>query len=334
MTVHDLINELRNKTYRPVYLLSGEEPYYIDLVTDFMINNVLAEEEKPFNQTILYGQDTDALTVINTARRYPMMASHQLVVINEAQQMKDIDKLAVYAENPLKSTILVINHKHRAYDKRKKLTKVIQGCGGALMESPRLYENKIPDWIKSWLKSRQCAIEPAACMLLVEYLGTDLGKIANELEKLIIAIPEKERRITPESIERNIGISKDYNTFELQKALAQKNILKANQIISYFAKNQKTNPFPVAIASLYNFFSKVFTFHLIKDKSVRNIASALKINPYFVPEYERAAERYSPRKASQIISWLREYDMWYKGFGNVSSTEGDLLKELIYKILH
>ena len=334
MTVHELINELRNKTYRPVYLLSGQEPYYIDLVTDFMINNVLPEEEKPFNQTILYGQDTDILTVINTARRYPMMASHQLIVIKEAQQMKDIDKLSVYADNPLKSTILVINHKHSPYDKRKKLTKAIQACGGALMESPRLYENKIPDWINSWLKSRQCSIEPAACMLLVEYLGTDLSKIANELEKLIIAIPDKDRRITSESIERNIGISKDYNTFELQRALAQKNVLKANRIINYFAKNQKANPFPVTITSLYNFFSKVFTLHFIKDKSGRNIASALKVLPYFVPEYEHAAKRYNPKKAAQIISWLREYDMRYKGFGNVSATEGDLLKELIYKILH
>ncbi len=334
MTVHDIINELRNKTYRPVYLLSGQEPYYIDLVTDFIINNVISEEEKAFNQTVLYGKETDVVSIINAARNFPMIGSHQLIVIKEAQQLKDIDKLAVYAEKPLKSTLLVINYKHNSYDKRKKLYKAVQACNGALLESPRLYENKIPDWINSWLSSKNCSILPEACMLLVEYLGTDLGKISNELEKLIISLPENDKRITLQSIERNIGISKDYNTFELQKALVQKNVLKANRIINYFAKNQKTNPFTLTITSLFFFFSRVFTWHFIKDKSSKNIASALKVNPYFVQEYERSAKKYNPRKTAQIISWLREYDMKSKGFGNASTTEGDLLKELIYKIMH
>jgi DNA polymerase III subunit delta len=334
MTVHEIISELKNRNFRPVYLLSGEEPYYIDMITDYIMNNVLSEEEKAFNQTVLYGKDTDAVGVINSARRFPMMASYQLIVLKEAQQLKDIDKLAIYAEKPLKSTILVINYKHNSFDKRKKLYKAVKDSGGAVIESPRLYENKIPDWIKSWLKSRNCNIEPEACMLLVEYLGTDLAKIANELEKLIISTPEKDRRITLTSIERNIGISKDYNTFELQKALAQKNVLKANRIINYFGKNQKTNPVNLTISSLFFFFSKVFIWHFIKDKSSRNIASVLKIHPYFVSEYELAAKRYNARKTAMIISWLRDYDMRSKGYGNSSASEGDLLKELVYKILH
>ncbi len=334
MTANEIIIEIKNKTYRPFYLLHGEEPYYIDLVTDFIAANVLTEEEKSFNHTTLYGKDTNVTDLINTARRYPMMASHQLIIVREAQLMKNFDDLIYYAEKPLKSTILVINYKYGSYDKRKKLYKAIQSSGGALMESPRLYENKVPDWIKTWLKKRKCHIDPAAVMLLVEYLGTDLGKIANELEKLIITLPEGNRTVTPATIERNIGISKDYNNFELQKALAQKNVLKANRIINHFAQNQKANPFALTIYSLFSFFSKIFIWHLVKDKSPKNMASVLRINPYFISEYELAAKKYNPRKTANIISLIREYDMRSKGYANASSNEGVLLKELIYKILH
>ncbi|MFP4365917.1 MAG: DNA polymerase III subunit delta [Bacteroidales bacterium] len=334
MTAKEIYNELKNKIYRPVYLFTGQEPYYIDRLTDFMINKILTEEEKAFNQTVLYGKDTDAATVINAARRFPMMSNHQLIVVKEAQQMKDIDDLFIYVKNPLNSTILVINYKYNTYDKRKKLYKAVQECNGALLESSRLYENKIPDWITSWLRNKKCSIEPSACMLLVEYLGTDLGKIENELEKLILALPENDKKVTTLSIERNIGISKDYNNFELQKALGQKNVLKANRIINYFAKNPKDNPFTLTITSLFFYFSKIFTLHFLKDKSKKNIASALKINPYFVSEYEQASKKYNPRKTALIISWLREYDMRSKGFGNSSASDGDLLKELVYKILH
>ncbi len=334
MTPNEILVEIRNLKFRPVYLLSGEEPYYIDLVTDYIIANVLTEEEKSFNQSIFYGKDTDVVDLVNTALRFPMMASHQLIVLREAQLMKDIDKLVNYAEKPLKSTILVINYKYGSYDKRKKLSKAIESSGGALMESPRLYENKVPAWINTWLKKRKCSITPDASMLLVEYLGTDLAKIANELEKLIITLPENNRSITTGTIERNIGISKDYNNFELQKALAQKNVLKANRIVNYFAQNQKANPFMLTIFSLYTFFSKVFTLHFIKDRSPRNLGSVLRVNPYFLNEYEMAAKKYDARKTARIISWLREYDMRSKGFDNVSATEGDLLKEMIFKILH
>ena len=334
MTINDIIKELRSKVYRPIYLLSGEEPYYPDMVSDFIMKNVLSEEEKSFNQSVFYGKDTNSEELINAARRYPMMSSHQVIILKEAQHMRDIDNLEIYARNPLKSTILVINYKYSSFDKRKKLYKAVREGNGIIFESPKLYESQISGWITSWLKSRNCAIDPAAGVLLVEYLGNDLGKIANELEKLILSLPENDKRITPLSIERNIGISKDYNTFELQKALGQKNVLKANRIISYFAKNQKSNPITLTIISLYYFFNKVFRVHFIKDKSRQNIASVLKINPFFASDYEQAAKKYDPRKTAQIISLLREYDMRSKGYGNASASEGDLLRELVYKILH
>jgi DNA polymerase III subunit delta len=334
MTPGEIVREINNKIYRPVYLLHGQEPYYIDMVTDYIIKNALTEEEKAFNQTIFYGKDTSYRDIINASRRFPMMASHQVIVLKEGQQLKELDEISVYAEKPLKSTILVINYKYGTYPKNKKLYKVVQSGGGIVMESARLYENKIPDWIISWLGRRNIKIDMAACMLLVEYLGSDLGKIANELEKLLLSLPGNEKKITSQLIENNIGISKDYNNFELQKALGQKNVLKANRIAGYFAENPGKNPFQLTISSLFNYFSKILMFHFITDKSKKNIASQLKINPFFVSEYEQAARNYDRFKTAAVISCLREYEMRSKGFGNSSTSDGELLKEMIYKILH
>jgi DNA polymerase III subunit delta len=334
MDVRQITDELKNRVFRPVYLLTGAEPYYIDQVTAYIQENALTEEERAFNQSIFYGEDTDVETVITAARRFPMMAERQLVVVREAQQMKNIDELSIYAKNPMKSTVLVINYKYSSYDKRKKLFKAVQSCNGAILESPRLYENKVPEWISAWLRKRKCSIEPSAAMLLVDYLGTDLGKISNELEKLVISLPENDRTITSQIIERNIGISKDYNNFELQKALGQRNVLKANRIVNYYAKNPKNNPLTLTITSLFFYFSKIFTLQLIRDKSKKNLASELKINPYFLAEYEQAAKRYTPAGTARIISLLREYDVRSKGLGNSSASDGELLKELVYKILH
>jgi DNA polymerase III subunit delta len=334
MTASEIVREINNKVYRPVYLLYGQEPYYIDMVTDYIVKNVLTEEEKAFNQTIFYGKDTGYADIINASRRYPMMASHQVIVLKEGQQLKDIDEISVYAQNPLKSTILVINYKYGTYAKNKKLYKAVQSGGGALMESARLYENKIPDWIITWLGRKKIKIDMAACMLLVEYLGSDLGKIANELEKLILSLPGNEGKITSQVIENNIGISKDYNNFELQKALGQKNVLKANRIAGYFAENPGKNPLPLTISSLFNYFSRILMFHLLTDRSRKNVAAQLKVNPFFVPEYEQAARNYDRFKTAAVISSLREYEMRSKGFGNSSTSDGELLKELVYKILH
>jgi len=334
MTFDQIISDLKNKIYKPIYFLSGDEPYFIDLITKYINDNVLTDAEKSFNQTVLYGKDTEIHTVINTAKRFPMMANYQVVIVKEAQNIKNIDDLIHYAGNPLKSTLLVINYKYKSLDKRKKLYKAINE-NGILFNTKKLYDNEVPRWINTYLKNKNRTIDPGAGMLLTEYLGNDLSKIANELDKLIITLPDGEFNITNTHIERNIGISKDYNNFELNKALGQKNVLKANRIVNYFSHNQKDNPFTMTIAMLYSYFSKILTFHFIKNKSdKRNVAASLKVNPFFVGDYSNAAKRYNPKKTVEIISLLREYDLKSKGYNNVSTSHGELLKELVYKILH
>ncbi|MEE9461565.1 MAG: DNA polymerase III subunit delta [Bacteroidales bacterium] len=333
MTFEEIFRQLNKKSYSPIYFLMGEEPYFIDRITEHIADHVLTEEEKTFNQMILYGGDTDVPTVINTARRFPMMASRQVVIVREAQNLDKIEDLIHYVENPLKSTLLVINYKYKKLDKRKKLFKALEK-NSILFESRRLYDDKIPPWINSYLLSRGKKIEPKAAVILTEYLGNDLGKIANELEKLIIVLKSEQDLITAADIERNIGISKDYNNFELNNALAQRNVLKANRIVQYFGANQKNHPLALTITSIYFFFSRVLRYHFLPDKSSRNVASALKIEPFFIREYETAARNYTTAKTVRVISLLREYDLKSKGFGNVSAVPGELLKELIYKIIH
>ena len=333
MSHEEILKELKAKTYRPVYFLMGEEPYFIDLVTSYIENNILSEEEKTFNQVILYGKDTDIASVINAARRFPMMSSHQVVILKEAQSIAKIDDLIHYVEAPLASTLLVINYKYKKLDKRKKLYKSLEQKA-VILDSRKLYDDKIPAWISNYLKSRSRGIDPKAAMILTEFLGNDLGKIVNELDKLLLILPEAETTIYPRHIEENIGISKDYNNFELNNALASRNILKANRIIRYFESNPKANPITLSITSMYFFFSKLLNYHFLKDRSRRNVAGTLRIDPYFVQEYENAAKIYTPAKTVQIIGLLREFDLKSKGFGNVSTSHGDLLKELVYKIMH
>lgn len=334
MNFEQIVSDLKNKIYKPIYFLSGDEPYFIDLITKYIHDHVLTDAEKSFNQTVLYGKDTEVHTIINTAKRFPMMANHQVVIVKEAQNIKNIEELIHYAKSPLASTLLVIAYKYKTLDKRKKLYKTIQE-NGILFESKKLYDNEVPAWINVYLKKKNRTIDPGAGMLLNEYLGNDLSKIANELDKLIITLPENEFNITNTHIERNIGISKDYNNFELHKALTQKNVLKANRIVNHFAQNQKDNPFTMTIATLYHFYSKVLTYHFIKNKGdKRSVAATLKVNPYFVGDYEKAARQYNPKKTVEIISLLREYDLKSKGYNNVSTSHGELLKELVYKILH
>lgn len=333
MTFEDILKSLKMKQYAPIYFLMGEESFFIDQITDYIIENALAESEKDFNQTIFYGKDTDIGTIVTTARRFPMMSEKQLVVVKEAQNIKNIEQLASYVQNPLHSTILVINYKYKSLDKRKSFTKDISKHG-VLFESKKIYENQIPDWIKNYALKNSFKIDTKACFLLAEFLGNDLGKITNAIEKLTINI-SKSNTITPEDIEKNIGISKDYNNFELQNALGRKDVLKANQIINYFSTNEKNNPLVVTIALLYSYFSKVLKYYFIKNKTNDNVvASALGINPFFVKDYKLAAKNYNPKKLVLIIELLREYDLKSKGFGDVTTKHGDLLKELIFKILH
>lgn len=328
-----IISDLEKRIYSPIYFLSGEEPYFIDKISDYIEKNLLDESEKAFNQLVVYGGDTDIASVINASKKYPMMSKFQVVILKEAQNIKNIDDLVYYAEAPLKSTILVINYKYRKLDKRKKLFTAVKN-NGILFESDKLYDSQIPEWITGYLKDTGLGIKPEASVLLAEYLGNDLGKIVNELEKLRITLPENDKIIDNRHIERNIGISKDYNNFELQTALISKDVLKANRIINYFDKNPKNNPMTLTLTSLYFFFTKVLIFQSLKDKSKTSVVAALKINPYFVQDYQRASRNYSPERIRNIISLLREYDLKSKGIGSLSATHGDLLKELIYKILH
>lgn len=333
MTYEQLIGDLKNKAYRPLYFLYGEEPYYIDLVTDYITGNVLTEAEKSFNQTIVYGKDSDAGQVINLAKRFPMMASHQVVVVKEAQELKDFESLIHYVEHPQPSTLLVINYKYKNPDKRKKVFKALEQ-NSVSFQSKKLYDNQVPGWISGYVSNRKYRIEPKAAALLAEFLGSDLSRIVNEVEKLIIAMGEKGQNITPVHVEENIGISKDYNQFELQNALGKKDVLKANRIINYFADNQKNHHITQTIVSLYYFFSKLLLIHYIKDRSRQSIASTLKINPYFVQEYEAAARRYPATRLVEIISLLRDYDMRSKGYNGNNLPPGELLREMVFKILH
>lgn len=332
MDYKKIIENLENKIYHPIYFLSGEEPYYIDLISDYIASNVLTEAEKGFNQTVFYGKDTEVRTLIEACRRFPMMANQQVIIVKEAQSLKKIEGLKTYVENPLNSTILVLNYKYKKLDKRTGFAKALQK-NGVLFESPRFYENKIPAWIEQYLAGPGYSITPQAAVMLAEFLGASLSKISNELKKLIIALPEK-TKITPEHIEKNIGISKEYNIFELQNALGARDVLKANRIINYFGENPKTNPIQRTITSLHMFFSKLFMYHFLKDKSENSVAASLGLHPFIAKGYIAAAKRYKPPKIFQIIGTLREYDMKSKGYGNVSASAGDLQREMIFKILH
>ncbi|SHI50645.1 DNA polymerase III subunit delta [Algibacter luteus] len=331
--VKQLVSDIKSKNLKPIYFLMGEESYYIDKISDFIEDNVLAEEERGFNQMVLYGRDVTVEDIVGNAKRYPMMAEHQVVIVKEAQDLsRTIEKLASYADSPQPSTVLVINYKYKKIDKRKALYKAIKKTG-VVFESKKLYENQVSDWIRRVLSSQNYTITPKAAQMLVEFLGTDLSKISNELEKLQIILPEG-TQITPDDIEENIGISKDYNNFELRKAIGERNALKAYKIVNYFADNPKENPMVVTVSLLFSFFSQLLHFHGLADKSPRNVASALKINPYFVNEYITAARNFPMRKVSVVVSALREFDVKSKGVGSNAVPQGDLLKELLVRIFN
>ncbi len=340
MSADDIIKDLKNRKFKPLYLLHGDEPYYIDLVGNYVEHKLLPDAEKGFNQTVLYGKDTDIMTVLNAAKRYPMMADYQVVLVKEAQDMKwgkdDDDKKSInpllnYLENPLPSTILVFCYKYGKFDKRKKTYKAIEKKG-QVFESAALYDNKVPAWIEGFISDKGYRISQPATMMLSEYLGNDLSKIANELEKLMLNVSAGQE-ITLELVQNNIGISKEYNVFELQTALGKKDVFKVNQIVNYFEANPKANPIVLVLGNLNNYFSKVLAFHYVKDRSQQNLARELGVNPFFVKDYEQAARSYDYGKTMRIISYLREYDLKSKGVES-NAEDGALMKELMFKILH
>lgn len=330
--VKEIVANINQGNPKPIYFLMGDEPYYIDKISKYIADTILSEEEKGFNQMVLYGRDTSVDEVVSNAKRFPMMADYQVVIVKEAQHLsRNIESLISYLENPQPTTILVFCYKYKKLDKRKKLYKSIQRTG-ELFESKKLYENQVSDWIRKILNGKKYKISPKACMLLVEFLGTDLSKISNELDKLTIVVPET-TEITPDLIEQHIGISKDFNNFELKKAIGERNVGKATRIIDYFSQNPKDNPFVVTVTLLNTFFTQLLQYHGLKDHSPGNVAKALGVNPYFVNEYTVAAKNYPMKRVSKIISSLRQLDLKSKGVGAVNITQADLLKELLTKIV-
>ncbi|HDJ34371.1 MAG TPA: DNA polymerase III subunit delta [Bacteroidetes bacterium] len=333
MSYEQIMKDLKNKVYRSVYFLAGQEPYFIDKITEYIASHALPEEARSFNQMIVYGKDTSAHEIVDLSRRFPMMSSHMVVIVREAQDLPSLEAFEHYFNSPMKSTILVINYKYKILSKRLKVYKALEK-NGIYFESKKLYEDKIPLWIENYLKSKGYSMNAGVGMMLTEHLGNDLNRIAGELDKLMIVLPENEKTVTASHIEEYIGISKEYNNFELTNALARKDILKSNRIVKHFGNNPKNNPFIVTLSAIYFFFSKVLAYHYLPNKSRNQAAPALRVRPFFMKEYETAARNYSPEKLKQIIGMLRKYDVKSKGFIPVSTEEGDLLKELIYKILH
>jgi DNA polymerase III subunit delta len=328
-----IISEIKSGKLAPIYFLMGEESYFIDKVADFIEDTLLQEHERDFNQTVVYGRDTTIEEVVSAAKRYPMMADRQVVIVKEAQELsRSIDKLESYAENPMNTTVLVFCYKYKTLDKRKKITKIL-AKNGLVFESKKLYENQVGGWIANFLKEKGYSIEPKANAMLVEFIGNDLNRIANELNKLQLLIP-KGSTITAQNVEDNIGFSKDYNVFELRKALGEKNQLKAFQIANYFANNPKDNPMVVTTSLVFSFFSQILHYHGLKNKNPSHVASALKINPFFLKDYDVALRNYPMKKVSQIVNVLREIDVKSKGLGANALSNKDLLNEMLVKIFN
>jgi DNA polymerase-3 subunit delta len=335
MEFDQILGNLKKKIYHPVYFLCGEEPYFIDIISDYIEDKVLTPEEKGFNQSVYYGKDTELRTVVEVCRRYPMMASQQVIIVKEAQSWKDLEPLTRYLKAPTPSTILVINYKYAKPDGRTEAGKILKEKA-VYLETKSIREYNLASWIENFVKVKGYSVTPQSSQMLADFLGNDLSKIVNELNKLFIVLPAGSK-ITPEDIERNIGISKEYNPFELTEALGEKDVLKANRIISHFGANPGDNPMQPIIGALFSYFLKLLKYHALPDKSYEAACAAFGIGnfPLIVRKYIDAARRYNKNKLIGIIGFIREYDMKSKGLESTSAvSQGDLLKELVYKILH
>ena len=331
MKYNEIIKSIDDKKYNNIYFLSGTENYYIDKISDYISKNILNDEEKAFNQAVLYGKETNAKEIISEAKQYPFGSQHRVVVVKEAQHIRNIENLDKYLDNPLSSNILVICYKKKI-DSRKKFFKNLKK-NNYLFESNQLYENQIANWINEYCNEKGINITNESCAILAQHLGNNLSKITNELDKLLINISQDEK-ITPTIIEKNIGISKDYNVFELQNCLGKKNILQSNKIANFLSANSKNNPFVLTISSIFSFFKKVLIYKQISNLDRSKIASTLKINPYFINQYQTASQNYSYNQLKKIFKFIEEYELRSKGIGNYNTSTDSLLKELIFKILH
>ncbi len=327
-----IIKDIEAGKFEKIYFLHGEEAYFIDAITDAIVKNALEEHERDFNQTIVYGKDTDALSLISEAKGYPMMAERRLVILKEAQDFKGIEDLLPYFEAPSDQTVLVINYKYKNYDTRKKSVKAA-AKNGLVFKSDKVPEYKLSEWINGYVREAGYSITPKAGILIAEFLGNDLSRIVNELEKLEILV-EKGTTINEIHIEENIGISKDYNVFELVNAVSTGDISKANRIIDYFEHNPKATSIIVVVSSLFNHFARLMKIHFLTNKSREAVAAAVGVPPFVAGQLMGSAKLYPPKKIAANIAVLHEYDLKSKGVNNSSFTEGQLMKELIYRLMH
>lgn len=333
VTEKQLTSSLEERKYVPVYLLTGEENYYIDEISNYFEENIVEESLRDFDQTVLYGRDTDMRTVLSYAKQFPMMSPVKLVLVKEAQDIEknEWELLPEYLDHPLDRTLLVFCYRHKKMDKRSAAYKAINNKG-YVYERARLYDNQIPDWIGTYVNQHGHTITQKGSVLIAESIGNDLGRIANELSKVFISLNPGDV-INEDIIERNIGISKDYNVFELQNAIGRRDVLQCNRIVNHFAANPKDNPIQMVLPSLYNYFIKIMIYHQLSDKS--QAAAVLKVNPYFVRDYATAANNYSLGKLASCIGYLNDADLRCKGIRNANTvTDGELLKELVFKIIH
>lgn len=326
-----ILTEIKSRKFHPVYFLMGEESFFIDQVVDALEKTVLDESEKSFNQTILYGKDTDIVTVVSEAKRYPMMAPYNVVIVKEAQHLKSFDALEGYLENPSPTTVLVFAHKYKSLDKRKKVGKLL-AKDHVMLEAKKLYDNQVPTWIEKRVKSKGFLIDTVSSATLANQVGSDLARLNNELDKLF-GLLKHGSSITSQVIEENIGISKEYNNFELINAIAHRDRFKAFQILDYFKKNPKENPPILTMGILFNYFSKLLMIHGSRGIDSSAIAKLIGVNPYFVKDYQLGAKHYSMAKSLNIIKYLREYDGKLKGIGSGDVDPYELLRELHVKIL-
>ncbi|RRO24099.1 DNA polymerase III subunit delta [Flavobacteriaceae bacterium 14752] len=327
-----LLKRLQQRNYKPIYVLVGvEETYFVDLISNYIEHNVLTQEQQAFNQTILYGKDTDVEELINAAKRYPMMADHQVIIVREAQQLKDIDKLEAYVNNPQPTTLLVLCFKHKKVDGRKKVFKDIKKKY-EFYQTGKIYENHVLKWMSSSLRNSNYSIDPKASKMLLEFLGNNISNINKELEKLKQILP-KSTTIKPEHIEEHVGISKDYNNFELINAIGLKDEFKAQKIAKYFTQNPKNHPLLLSLGLMFSYFNKVLTYHALNNKSESNTAKALGVPPYFVKDYINASKKYSMKDTTRAIELIRETDAQGKGINFSQTNDTDLLRTLLVKIM-
>lgn len=335
VTFQSIMQDLKNRNFAPFYLLMGDESYYIDSISDYIASHVLSPEECDFNQTICFGSDVTAVQVADMARRYPMMAEYQVIIVKEAQNIRSLEALEKYLKNPVKSTILVWCHKNGKIDARKKVIGVAQSVG-VVFESKKLRDYQLPDFIQNYLKPKKISIDPKSCQMIADYIGADLSRIVSELDKILIYLPEDDRRITPEVVEKEVGVSKDFNAFELRNAIVSKDVFKANQIIKYFDNNPKAGSLYSFLPLLFSFFQNLMIVHYTPNKSSeQDIARALDLkSAWGSKDFITGLRNYSARKTMEIISKIREVDGKSKGLDNPNTGAGELMKELIFFILH